>query len=287
MISFNPFTLNMRGKLFYYTRPQVMGIINVTPDSFYAGSRTNNADAIRNRASKMVEDGVDFFDIGGYSSRPGADEVTPDEELSRLATGLDILKHEWSEIPVSIDTFRAEVAKRCVEDYGAEIINDISGGDLDPEMYATVAELKVPYIAMHTRGTPDTMQNLTKYNDVTAEVLSDLAHKISRLHALGVADVIADPGFGFAKTLDQNYSLMANLEAFHSLGVPLLIGVSHKSMIYKLLNTSPDEATNGTVVLNTIGLFNGASFIRVHDVGQAVETVKIIGALSRNSRTYV
>lgn len=283
MMPFVPFTLNLRGRVVRYTRPQVMGIINVTPDSFYAGSRTFREGDIHARAAKMVEDGVDFFDIGGFSTRPGASEVAPEEELKRLATGLRILKKEWPDIPVSVDTFRAEVAERCVCDYGADIVNDISGGDRDAEMFRIVARLRVPYIVMHSRGTPATMGRCTGYADVTADVLRDLASKISRLHQEGVADVIADPGFGFAKTLGQNYRLMADLPAFRALGVPLLVGVSHKSMIFNLLGTTADEALNGTVVLDTLALAAGASFIRVHDVREAVETVKITGAVARNS----
>lgn len=278
-----PFTLNLNGKLHEYTRPLVMGIINVTPDSFYSASRTEAASDIMQRAAAMVEAGVDMFDVGGYSSRPGADDVSPDEECRRLQSALMLLKERWPEIPVSVDTFRASVARRCVEEWGADIVNDISGGDLDPAMWPTVAELKVPYVLMHMRGTPDTMQDMTDYKDVTAEVLSELAFKVHQLHDMGVADVIADPGFGFAKTLEQNYALMADLEHFHALGVPLLVGISHKSMIYKLLDTTPADALNGTTVLNTVALMKGAHILRVHDVREAAEAVKITGALSRYS----
>lgn len=278
-----PFSLNLRGTVRSYTRPLVMGIINVTPDSFYAGSRTQYTDDIRCRAAAMVDDGVDIFDVGGYSSRPGADSVSPEEELARLSRGLEVLKLEWPEIPVSVDTFRASVAERCVTEFGADIINDISGGDLDPNMWPTVARLRVPYILMHMRGTPDTMQQLTDYADVTAEVLADLARKIDALHAMGVADVIADPGFGFAKTTEQNYRLMADLEAFGALGVPVLAGISHKSMIYRTLGTTADEALTGTIALNAIALEKGAAIIRVHDVREGVETVKIMQALHNAS----
>lgn len=272
---FQPFSLNLRGCLRTYDRPQIMGIVNVTPDSFYEGSRTMDEKALASRIAAMIESGVDFIDMGGYSSRPGASEVPEEEEVARLRLGMKALRAVDSDIPVSIDTFRADVARRAIEDFGADIINDISGGDLDGRMFETAADLKVPYILMHMRGTPATMQSMTDYTDVTAEVIASLSEKLRRLRLLGVADVIVDPGFGFGKTLGQNFELMRNLEAFSALGCPVLVGVSRKSMICKSLGITPDEALTGTVALNTIALTRGAAFLRVHDVADAVRTLKL------------
>ncbi len=255
--------------------PKVMGILNVTPDSFYAGSRTPDRAAIRNRIEVMIQQGVDIIDIGGYSTRPGASDVTPDEEFRRLASGIECVRSINPQIPISVDTFRAGVARRCVEDFNVEIINDIGGGDLDPEMWHTVAELKRAYILMHSRGTPATMTSLNQYNNVTADVISNLWQKVAELRRLGVADVIIDPGFGFAKDVSQNFSLMQNLKAFQMLDAPLLVGISRKSMIWRTLNVTPEESANGTTVLNTFALMNGANILRVHDVRQAVECIKL------------
>lgn len=272
---FQPFSLNLRGCLRTYDRPQIMGIVNVTPDSFYEGSRTMDEKALASRIAAMIESGADFIDMGGYSSRPGASEVPEEEEVARLRLGMKALRAVDSDIPVSIDTFRADVARRAIEDFGADIINDISGGDLDGRMFETAADLKVPYILMHMRGTPATMQSMTDYTDVTAEVIASLSEKLRRLRLLGVADVIVDPGFGFGKTLGQNFELMRNLEAFSALGCPVLVGVSRKSMICKSLGITPDETLTGTVALNTIALTRGAAFLRVHDVADAVRTLKL------------
>lgn len=274
------FSLNIRGRLIDYNRPAVMAIVNVTPDSFYEGSRNTTADSITESVRRAIGEGADMIDLGGYSSRPGADTVAPDEELRRLAAGLEAVRKIDTDIPVSVDTFRAEVARRCVTDLGADIINDISGGDLDPEMFATVAELRVPYILMHMRGTPATMQSMTDYPDgVTAGVIAELAPKIERLSLLGVNDVIVDPGFGFAKTLEQNYALLRDLGAFALFGRPLLIGVSRKSMATRLLGITAAEALNATTVINTLALERGASILRVHDVREAREAVDITTAL--------
>ena len=276
-MNFIPFSLNISGKLIEYQSPAVMGIVNVTPDSFFGGSRTFDADAISIRVQKLIDDGADRIDIGAYSSRPGADDVSPAEELRRIELGMKQIRQIAPEIPVSIDTFRADVAREAVKNLSVNIINDISGGDLDKNMFNTVAELKVPYILMHMRGTPATMQSLTDYGQigVTAAVIQDLAKKINHLALLGVNDIIVDPGFGFSKTLDQNYELLASLEAFHCLECPILVGVSRKSMITKYLGISSDDALNGTTVINTLALERGAAILRVHDVKPAAEAVKL------------
>lgn len=275
--------LNLRGQLVPLDTPLVMGIVNVTDDSFYSGSRTFAPDEIKARVRRLVDEGADCLDVGGYSSRPGAPEVSPEEEYRRVAAGLEAIAEVAPDVPVSIDTFHAEVAKRCAENWNIDIINDISGGDLDPAMWDTVAQLGLAYVLMHMRGTPATMQTLTEYNDVTADVLAEMARKIRDLHLLGVKDVIADPGFGFAKTLEQNYRLMAEMKAFEALGVPVLAGISRKSMIYRLLDITPEDSLNGTTVLNTVALLNGAHILRVHDVKPAVEAVRIVTALRQNS----
>lgn len=278
-----PLTINIRGRLMDFSRPKVMGIINVTPDSFYSQSRTFSQDAIARRLDGMLAEEADIIDIGGYSTRPGADPVSPEEEYSRLALALETVRKRHPETVVSIDTFRAEVARRCVEDWQADIINDIGGGTLDPEMWHTVADLKVPYILMHMRGTPQTMQSMTDYEDVAADVISDLAHKAARLHALGVADVIIDPGYGFAKTIDQNYRLLAAIPEFRKMRMPVLVGISHKTMIWRPLGITPEESTLPTVALDAMALQLGADIVRVHEVLPAVQTVKMLGLLRRNS----
>lgn len=276
-MNFIPFSLNISGKLIEFQSPAVMGIVNVTPDSFFGGSRTFDADAISIRVQKLIDDGADMIDIGAYSSRPGADDVSPDEELRRIELGMKHIRQIAPDIPVSIDTFRADVAREAVKNLSVNIINDISGGDLDQNMFNTVAELKVPYILMHMRGTPATMQSLTDYGQigVTAAVIQDLAKKINSLALLGANDIIVDPGFGFSKSLDQNYELLASLEAFHILECPILVGVSRKSMITKYLGISSDDALNGTTVINTLALERGVAILRVHDVKPAAEAVKL------------
>lgn len=274
--AFQPFSLNLRGKLLECKRPQVMGILNVTPDSFYAGSRTIDEGSIARRVEKMVTEGVDIIDIGAYSSRPGALEVPVQEEIERLGRGMRLLRQIAPDIPVSVDTFRAAVAEAAVEQMGVNIINDISAGDLDNEMFSTVARLQVPYIIMHMRGTPSTMASLTQYDNVTTDVIRALADKTRRLSLLGINDVIIDPGFGFSKTMEQNYQLLDNLPLFSSIGRPLLVGVSRKSMIYRLLDISADDALNGTTVLNTLALLAGASILRVHDVKEARQAISIM-----------
>lgn len=279
MTKFKPYTLNIGGSLLEISRPQVMGILNATPDSFFEGSRCNTNDLIRQRVKQLLSEGADMIDVGGYSSRPMADDISPDEEYARLANALEILRGIAPEAVVSVDTFRADVARRCVENFGVQIVNDISAGELDRDMLATVAELKVPYIMMHMRGNPHTMMQLTDYDNLTADILKYFSEKIKAAELTGITDIIVDPGFGFSKTLEQNYRLMAELNVFHTLEMPLLVGISRKSMIYKLLNTTPAESLNGTTALNTMALLQGASILRVHDVKEAVETVKIVNKL--------
>lgn len=279
----NHLSINIKGSLHHLHKPWVMGILNVTPDSFFAESRTIETDDIRRRVDDLISQGADIIDIGGYSSRPGAPEVSTDEEYSRLARGLEAIRKYHPDTLISVDTFRADVARRCVSDWEADIINDISGGNLDAEMWPTVAELQVPYILMHMRGTPSSMQSLCDYNDVTADVIRDLAFKIDAMHQLGIADIIVDPGFGFAKDINQNYQLMAELDQFKQLNAPLLVGISRKSMIYRPLDITPQTAINGTTVLNTFALLHGANILRVHDIKEAVEAVKIIDLIKQNT----
>lgn len=267
-------TINIGGRLFSLEQPVVMGILNVTPDSFFPGSRKQSEEDIRNRVIQIRDEGAAMIDIGGYSSRPGADDVSPEEETARLLTGIRITRQEWPDAIISIDTFRADVARTCIQN-GADIINDISGGDMDPEIFQTVAELHVPYILMHMKGTPQTMQQDPHYDDLLSEVLRHLGERVEKLHELGVPDIILDPGFGFAKTLSHNYELMSRMQELSILELPLLVGISRKSMIYRLLGGTPDTALNGTTVLNTIALMNGAKILRVHDVKEAVEATKI------------
>ncbi len=283
VIQFTPYTLNIKGRLIDIDRPQVMGILNVTPDSFYANSRLHNADAVKRRVESMIADGVDWLDLGAYSSRPGADNISPQEEIDRLGMGMNAIRQIAPNIIVSVDTFRADVAGTAIAQMDADIINDISGGNLDSMMFETVASLKnIPYILMHMRGTPATMNDMTEYRDVTSDTLAELGEKVNRLALLGVNDIIIDPGFGFAKTTKQNFSLLHNLNLFHLFKRPLLVGFSRKSMVYHTLNTTPDKALNGTTVLNTIALLSGASILRVHDVRQASEAVKLV-TLTLNS----
>ena len=269
-------TINIKGELFSLDRPVVMGILNVTPDSFFAGSRKRTEAEIAMRIEEILAQGGDWIDIGGYSSRPDATPVTADEEMRRLELGLEILSRDYPSVPVSVDTFRADVARCCVEKYGVAMINDISAGELDPEMFRTVADLKVPYIMMHMRGTPQTMASLTDYTDLMDEIMLYFAEKVRQLCLMGVSDLILDPGFGFSKTLEQNYELMAHLREFGIFDLPILVGISRKRMIYQLLGGTPEESLNGTTALHTYALLNGADILRVHDVKEAVEAVRIV-----------
>ena len=271
-------SINIKGQLMELSTPRVMGILNLTPDSFYSDSRAFDEESIARRARKLADEGADIIDVGAYSSRPGADDVTPEEEMRRLRLGLSIINKELPDAVVSIDTFRADVARMCVEEYGAAIINDIAGGELDTKMFQTVAALHVPYIIMH--GGKEMLSGNAVPNYAGAEgMLNTLilyfSERINRLHELGVCDIIVDPGFGFAKTLEQNYQLMGHLDELHELGKPLLVGISRKSMIFKLLEGSPSDSLNGTTVLNTIALQKGAGILRVHDVKACAEAINI------------
>lgn len=271
-------TLNCRGKLIALSVPKVMGIINVTPDSFYDGGKTISEKEILKQAEKMLSEGATFLDVGGYSTRSGAEEILATEEIRRVAEAIESILKRFPEALISVDTFRSEVAIKAVE-AGAAIVNDVSGGTLDAEMYQTVAKLKVPYILMHMRGTPKTMAKQTDYKNVTVAVLKDLSVKIAHARAAGIIDIIADPGFGFAKTREQSFEIMNNLQLFQNLNVPILAGISRKSMIYKTLETSAENALNGTTSLNTVALLKGASILRVHDVKEAVECVTLFGEI--------
>lgn len=276
-------TLNLRGRLLELREPQIMGILNVTPDSFYSDSRTPDEAHITDRVRQMMDEGADMIDVGGYSSRPGADDVTLEEEMDRLRRGLRIVRKLYPEVPVSVDTFRADVARMCIEEEGADIINDISGGMMDRQMFRTVARLGVPYILMHMQGTPDTMQVAPHYDNLRREVMLYFAERIDRLCQMGAKDIIVDPGFGFGKTLEHNYELMDHLEDFAVFNLPLLVGISRKSMIYKLTGGTPQTSLNGTTVLNTISLVKGAHILRVHDVKAAAEAKQIYMAMKQNA----
>ncbi len=276
---FKPYSMNLRGRLVEIDRPWVMGIVNVTPDSFYSGSRATDELTLVGRVRQLIAEGADVLDIGACSTRPGSQSVDAQAEMDRLQWALNIIRREAPSVILSVDTYRADVARRCVEDWGVDIINDISGGTLDDTMFKTVAQLHVPYVLMHMRGTPDTMSSLTDYDNVTADVLEWMARRIDDMRQMGVADIIADPGFGFAKTVEQNYELLARLEAFHALNAPLLVGVSRKRMIYTPLDCTADEALNGTTIVNTLALERGAHILRVHDVRAAVEAVKLVSLM--------
>lgn len=267
-------TINCRGNLIDLTIPKVMGILNVTPNSFYDGGKYANEKALLNQAAKMLEEGATFIDIGAYSSKPSAEFVTETEETERLVPAVQLILQHFPEALISVDTFRANVAKAALE-AGACIVNDIAAGGLDKQMMQTVAEFQVPYIMMHMKGNPQTMQSLAQYNNITKEVLFYFSEKIAQARSFGINDLIVDPGFGFAKTTEQNFELLDNLELFDRLELPILVGVSRKSMIYKTLETTAEFALNGTTVLNTIALQKGSNILRVHDVKEAIECVKL------------
>ena len=275
--------INVNGSLLDLSQPRVMGILNVTPDSFYAGSRTQTEAEIVRRVKQIVSEGAAIIDIGAYSSRSNADNVSAREEMERLRMGLKILFEIQPDAVVSVDTFRADVARMCVEEYGVAIINDIAAGEMDANMFHTVAALNVPYIMMHMQGTPQSMQQHPHYDNLLKEVFLYFARKVQQLRDLGVKDIILDPGFGFGKTMEHNYELLSHLEEFRIFEVPLVGGVSRRSMIYRLLDITPQEALNGTTVLDTICLLKGADILRVHDVKEAVETVRIVQAMRNNS----
>ncbi|SEQ87380.1 dihydropteroate synthase [Hyunsoonleella jejuensis] len=271
-------TINCKGKLIDLSNPKVMGVLNVTPDSFYDGGTYTNEGSILKQVERMLREGATFIDVGAYSSRPNADHVSEDEELRRILPIIHLILDKFPETLISIDTFRSKIANACIK-AGAVLINDISAGKLDDNMLETIAELQVPYIMMHMRGTPQTMQSLTEYDDLVKDILFYFSERITAARDLGIIDIIVDPGFGFAKTLDQNFELLNKLELFKIIEKPILVGVSRKSMIYKTLETTAKHALNGTTVLNTIGLQKGASILRVHDVKEAVECVKLVKSL--------
>ncbi|HBF96174.1 MAG TPA: dihydropteroate synthase [Porphyromonadaceae bacterium] len=274
-------SININGELLDFSTPLVMGILNVTPDSFYSGSRKQSEEEIVSRVCQILEEGGKIVDIGGQSTTPTSTLIPAKEELKRLEPTLRLVRKEFPNTILSIDTFYSEVAGPAVEKYGVNIINDISGGQIDDNMFETVARLNVPYILMHMRGTPQTMQQHTHYDNFIQDILYYFSEKISKLNLLGVNDIIIDPGFGFSKTTDQNYQLMAYLKYFNIFDVPILVGISRKSMIYKLLECTPQESLNGTSALNTFALLSGANILRVHDVKEAVECVKIVEKISK------
>ena len=270
----------LRGKIFDFCEPIVMAIINITPDSFFTESQCNNEKTIIERVEKAINNGAKILDIGGYSTRPNADFVSENEEIRRICWALEIIRKKFPEIPISIDTFRAKVAEIAVNQYDVDMINDISGGMLDENMLPIVAKINCPYVLMHTKGTPQNMQQQTDYEDLTADILKYFSEKIEKLRNLGfTSDIIIDVGFGFAKTTEQNYQLMRELSIFECFNAPILVGISRKSMIYNVLGTTPQEALNGTTTLHTIALLNGANILRAHDVKEAVETIKIFKKL--------
>lgn len=277
------FTINIKGELLDLSSPIVMGILNVTPDSFYSGSCKQSESDIIERTKQILDEGGTIIDIGGQSSNPKSTLLSADEEMERLRLALSVINREFPNAILSVDTFYSKVARVCVEEYGVAIINDISGGEIDKEMFTTVAALNVPYILMHMRGTPQTMNSLTNYDNLIQDVFFYFSKKVAELHQLGVNDIIIDPGFGFSKTMDQNYELMGAFRGFSIFDLPLLVGVSRKRMIYNLLGINSEESLNGTTVLNTFALQNGANILRVHDVKEAVEAVKIIKELGKYS----
>lgn len=274
--------INLNGVLMNLSIPRVMGILNLTPDSFYASSRMQDSKQIIQRIEQLRDEGADIVDVGACSTRPGASQPSLQEEMLRLQEGLSLVKQVWPEAILSVDTYRSEVARMCVQEFGVAMINDISAGQLDGEMFATIAQLGVPYVLTHMQGTPETMQQNPHYQSLLKEVCLFFAKQIDALRKLGVKDIILDPGFGFGKTLEQNYQLLANLHELSLFDLPLLVGVSRKSMIYNLLDTTPDEALNGTTSLHTIALQQGANILRVHDVKEARQVVTITGKLEEN-----
>ena len=277
-----PHFINLGGSLMDVSIPRIMGILNVTPDSFYSGSRTQTSKQIAERVEQLRNEGADIIDIGACSTRPGSEQPTIDEEMNRLQMGLKVVQDVWPEAILSVDTYRSKVAQVCVEEYGVAMVNDIAAGQMDEEMFPTVARLGVPYVLMHMQGTPETMQQNPHYGNLLKEICLFFAERINRLRQSGVKDIILDPGFGFGKTLEQNYQLLANLHGMRFMELPILFGASRKSMAWKLLNVSPEEALNGTTALNTIALMKGANILRVHDVKEAREAIKIVEKLNEN-----
>ena len=274
-------TINLNGNLMDLSTPKIMGILNVTPDSFYDGGMFDSNKKILDHVEKMLTDGADIIDVGGYSSRPGAKEVKLKDEIKRVVPTIELIKKEFNETIISVDTFRSEVALQAVNS-GASIINDISGGDLDPNMFNCVAELNVPYIIMHMQGNPKNMQNNPLYENVIVEIIENLSKKVFEATEAGVIDVIIDPGFGFGKTIEHNYKILRELSFFKELDCPILVGLSRKSMIYSLLEEKPENVLNGTTCLNTVSILNGANILRVHDIKEANEVIKLTNFLNKN-----
>ena len=274
-------TLRVRNKLMDLSSPKVMGILNVTPDSFYDGGLYARESSLLKQVEKMVVDGADFIDIGGYSSRPGAEDISIAEEWKRVGSAIQSIKKEFPSVLLSIDTFRSQVAQKAVDE-GCDMVNDISAGQLDKEMFKTVAALQVPYVIMHMRGTPQTMTSLAQYENLIKEIIDYFHGILYQLNAFGVKDVLVDPGFGFAKTVDQNFELLSRLEQLHILYKPMVIGLSRKSMVWKTLNTSAEFALNGTTSLNTVALLKGAAILRVHDVKEAKEVIGLFERLKKS-----
>lgn len=274
-------SINIKGQLFEFDHPCVMGILNVTPDSFYSGSRKESEEQILSRVQQIIDEGGKIIDIGAQSSNPKSEFLTAETEIERLRPALKLINNHFPDVILSVDTFYADVARFAVEEHGVAIINDISGGQIDEQMFGTVAQLNVPYILMHMRGTPQTMQQMTDYNNFIQEIFYYFSEKVAILNRLGVNDIIIDPGFGFSKTLEQNYELMASLRGFPIFDMPLLVGISRKGMIHKLLGITPEESLNGTSVLNTFALQHGANILRVHDVKEAVEAIKIVEMIDK------
>jgi len=277
-----PRYINAGGKLIDLETPKVMGILNITPDSFYKGSRYNSDEEILRTAIRMMEDGADMIDVGGYSSRPGASDISEEEEGSRVIKAIRLIMREMPKAVISVDTFRADIAREAVTGCGAQMINDISGGEGDKRMFSLIEELNVPYIMMHMKGDPRSMQVHPVYDDVVADILKWFGDRIFRLKSAGVKDIIIDPGFGFGKTVEHNFDLLRRLGDFSIAGLPVLIGVSRKSMIWKTLGITADEALNGTTVLNAVALCNGADILRVHDVKEAVQTVRLLNNIMKS-----
>lgn len=277
--------ININGTLLDLSTPLVMGIVNITPDSFFADSRKKSESEIVEACRKVLDDGGSIIDIGGQSTTPVSELISSSQEIERLRPALQAIRRSFPDALLSVDTFYADVAKMAVEEFGVNIINDISGGQIDKAMFETVAQLNVPYILMHMRGVPQTMQQFTQYDNLYQDLMLYFSEKLTELYRLGVNDVIIDPGFGFSKTLEQNYELMSYLPYFDTLELPILVGISRKSMIYKYLKTSPEEAINGTTILNTFALMNGADILRVHDVKEAVECVKMISEIKKYQTT--
>jgi len=277
------YQLKLNNILMDLSTPVVMGIVNLTPDSFFFGSRLTSDLSVLKTVEKFLENGAAIIDVGGYSTRPGAEEISSEEEIKRLSDGLETILKKFPDTFISVDTFRSNVARHVIDNYNIAMINDISGGTLDNLMFETIADKKVAYILMHMRGTPATMQSETNYDNIISEMMQFFEKRLSRLHLLGVTDVVIDPGFGFAKTLEQNYEILSKIHYFKELNTPILAGVSRKSMIYKLLDTDTENALNGTTAVNILALMGGASILRVHDVKEAIQTVKIFNQYTFNS----